>query len=122
MRHFRTLLAGLLVAGTLGACASTQTTNGDEEDAPVTQEPGIAGQDFVLEVTNPMPHAMNVIYWVGGSQTTLGAVPANGTRTFQLPNRGDDSVRLTATDDAKTHTVDETLDLDPGQTIRWTIE
>lgn len=110
MRPLRTLFALLLVLGSLNACAPR-----------AAQEPATTGADFVLEIHNPMPHTMNVMYWVGGSQTTLGSVAANETKRFQLPNRGDDSVRLTATDAGQTHTVEDTLDLDQGEVVRWEI-
>lgn len=119
MRHMRNLLAVLLVLGGATACATSTAENMSE--AATAQEPGVAGADFIIEVHNPMPHTMTVIAWVGGSQTTLGSVATNETKRFNIPNRGDDSVRLTATDEGKTHTVDKTLDLDKAEVIRWDI-
>ncbi|HSJ15648.1 MAG TPA: hypothetical protein VK939_14590 [Longimicrobiales bacterium] len=119
MRYIRAPFMALLVIAALGACA-TRTAE-ELSEAATAQEPGIAGADFVIEIHNPMPHTMNVMYWVAGSQTTLGSVAANETKRFQVPNRGDDSVRLTATDDAQTHTVEKSLDLGKAEVVRWEI-
>lgn len=120
MRHIRVFFATLLLIGGLGACA-THTAEEVAAEAAVAQEPGIAGADFVIEIFNPMPHTMTVMYWAAGSQTTLGTLAANETKRFQVPNRGDDSVRLTATDEARTHTVEKSLDLDKAEVVRWEI-
>ena len=111
MRTLRALLVALLTISALDACATRPT-----------QEPPIAGADFILEIHNPMPHAMNVMYHVGGSQTTLGSLAPNETKRWTVPNRGDDSFLVSATAADGSHKVEKTIDLDKGEVIRWVIE
>lgn len=86
-----------------------------------TQEPEVQGPDFILEIHNPMPHAMNVRFSLGGSLTTLGTINANETRRWSIPNRGGDTIRLVASDEGNTHTADTSLDLEGGAVRRWEI-
>jgi hypothetical protein len=88
----------------------------------VTPDTPAQGQDFTVEVVNSMPHAMNVSYELGTETAVLGSVDANQTRRFTIPNRGADAVRLVATDQGKTHRVDNTLELDSGDVTRWEIK
>lgn len=103
-----------------GAGATTATAelpSGPE----ATAHTRMAGQAAEIVITNPMPHPMNVMAdWGQGSQT-LGSVLPNETKNFELTAPADAQVRLTATDEANTHSPSGTVTLDPANPATWTI-
>ena len=105
-------LAALAMILTLGACTRAQR----EQQQPIT------GAEFILEVHNPQPRAMNVSFTVAGATTALGTVAANETRRWAIPNQGNDNFRLIATDEGRTQTITKTLDLNKGEVVRWEIK
>jgi hypothetical protein len=95
----------------LSACTRAQL----EQQRPVTNV------EFVLEIFNPQPRAMNVTFSLGGATTSLGTVAANETRRWAIPNQGGDEISLVANDSTTRQTIRKTLDLDKGQVVRWEI-
>ncbi len=104
-------LSSLLTLLALGACTRAQL----EQQRPVTNV------EFILEIFNPQPRSMNVSFTIGGATTTLGAVKANETRRWAIPNHGGDEIGLIASDSTSRQTIRKTLDLDKGQVVRWEI-
>ncbi len=115
-------LLALPIALLLG-CAAER--GGDE----MAQEDGMsmemAGVEFVIEVTNPMPHEM-VVYVVYAEAETrlvqLGTVPANETAslTFTASVAMVD-LELEASDAGMSHSVTGTVQLMEGEPATWTI-
>jgi hypothetical protein len=104
-------LSYVAVVLVLAACTRAQI----EQQRPTT------GAEFILEIFNPQPRSMNVSFTLGGATTTLGAVKANETRRWAIPNQGGDEIRLVANDSTRAQTITKTLDLDKGQVVRWEI-
>ena len=67
--------------------------------------------NYAIEVTNPMPHAMNVSLNLGTGITALGAVEPNQTRRFEIRNPGTNDIELVATAGAGGHTVRKKVEL-----------
>lgn len=67
--------------------------------------------NYVIEVTNHMPHAMNVSLNLGTGLTALGAVEPHQTRRFDVRNPGTNDVELIAADQGKTHEVRKKVEL-----------
>lgn len=88
----------------LGACARS---------VAVESEPGPA---YTLAVVNPMPHDMIVSYTDGTGTRLLGTVPANGREQFLVTGAATPSIRVLATDEEETHTVDRAVTLRAGGT------
>ncbi len=89
--------------------------------AQLEQQRATTGAEFILEIFNPQPRAMNVMFTMGGATTTLGRVAASETRRWAIPNQGGDEIRLVANDSTSRQTITKTLDLDKGKVVRWEI-
>ncbi len=78
---------------------------------------------YTLVVTNPMPHAMNVVATMpDGSRIQLGTVAASGEGSYTVTGSAGESVTVTATDDANTHSPSGSITLPEGNTtVSWTI-
>lgn len=79
----------------------------------VESEPGPA---YTLVVVNPMPHDMIVSYTDGTGTSLLGTVPANGRDEFIITGAATPNIRVLATDEEETHTVDRMVTLRAGGT------
>ena len=77
----------------------------------IESEPGPV---YLVEVENPMSHAMDV--WVddGVETTDLGRVEARSTREFVIAAPASSSVQIVARDDGRTHTVTRRVQLTSG--------
>jgi hypothetical protein len=104
-------LTAALILLSLAACTRAQRE----------QQRSVTGAEFILEIYNPQPRAMNVMFTMGGATTTLGTVRANETRRWAIPNQGGDEIRLVANDSTAKQTITKNLDLDKGQVVRWEI-
>lgn len=120
-------LIAVLAAG-LTACTQE---GAEEETAPadttaaVEAHPDVAHEmTYTLVVTNPMPHAMNVTATMAdGNQVQLGTVAASGEGSFSVTGTSGESVTVTATDDANTHSPTGNVTLPESETmVRWTVE
>lgn len=114
---------------TLGVFACQQAAEEGEETTPAeTMETEAAPEPTVvsysLVVSNPMPHAMNVTATLAdGSQVQLGTVPASGEGTFTVSGTPGETVTVTATDEAATHSPSGSLTLPAGETtVTWTVQ
>lgn len=97
-------------------------TEGTQASPEATAHTRMASQAAEIVITNPMPHPMNVMAdWGQGSQN-LGSVQPNETRNFEITAPADAQVRLTATDEAQTHSPSGTVTLDPDNPATWTIQ
>lgn len=97
----------------------------DAIDEPVSTgiEPG-ESSTYDVAITNPMPHAMVVtVAYTGGGETELGTVAAGGEQSFTVAASAGETVTLTATDEAGTHSPSTSMALPEGQAeAAWTIE
>ena len=77
----------------------------------IESEPGPV---YLVDVENPMSHAMDV--WVddGVETTDLGRVEARSTREFVIAAPASSSVEIVARDDGRTHTVTRRVQLGSG--------
>ena len=116
---------------TLGLFACQQAAEEGEETTPaetaeteVAPAPEPAVVSYTLVVANPMPHAMNVTATLAdGSQVQLGTVPASGEGTFTVSGAAGETVVVTATDEAATHSPSGSLTLPAGETtVTWTVQ
>lgn len=125
MRTFQAnFLSALLV---IGLVACQQADEGDEAapaDTVAAEPEAPAEVGYTLVVTNPMPHAMNVTAVLpDGSQVQLGTVPASGEGSFSVNGVPGESVTVTATDEANTHSPTGAVTLPDGETmVAWTVE
>lgn len=132
MRTFRSLLlltaalaVGLAACQREGEEVGTEEELGPESEAVTTETaPADERVSYQVVVTNPMPHAMNVVVTLpDGSQDQLGTVPASGESTFTVLSAPGSSVTLVASDDANTHSPSGTVSLPSGETtVRWTVQ
>jgi hypothetical protein len=79
--------------------------------------PAVIGTDanYVIEVTNPMPHSMNVSLDMGaGQMAALGEVAAGQTKQFQVRNPSSNDVIIKAVDQSQSHTVEKHVELERG--------
>ena len=79
--------------------------------------PATIGSDanYVIEVTNPMPHSMNVSLDMGaGQMSALGEVAPGQTKQFQVRNPSSNDVIIKAIDQANSHTVEKHVELARG--------
>ncbi|MGQ0814319.1 MAG: hypothetical protein ACT4O1_07615 [Gemmatimonadota bacterium] len=65
-----------------------------------TYQPAQVGVDnnYLIDITNSMPHAMNVSLDLGDGISALGAIPAGVTRRFELRDHANNKVELIAVD------------------------
>lgn len=129
MRTSRLALSWLAILA-VGVVACSQ--EGEQEAAPADTTAAMEAAHpeeahemaYTLLVTNPMPHAMNVTATMAdGSQIQLGTVPASGEGSFSVTGTTGESVTVTATDDANTHSPSGAVTLPQDETtVRWTVE
>jgi hypothetical protein len=74
----------------------------------VETDPGPA---YTVEVHNPMTHPMIVHYEDARGRHLLGTVSAESRGRFVISNPADIHVRIIATDEARTHTVQQEVTL-----------
>jgi hypothetical protein len=79
----------------------------------VQSEPGPA---YALQVNNPMPHPMIVWYDDGTGSHLLGTVSAGTQGRFVITRPARQDITVTATDEARTHTISRAVTLQPGVT------
>lgn len=91
----------------------------DEPDDTMMGSGGTAAGAQVA-VTNPMPHAMNVMADWGQGEEPLGTVEPNQTETFDIPAEPGTEITLSAMDEAETHNPTGTITAEEGAT--WTIQ
>jgi hypothetical protein len=91
------------------------------EEAPAPEPVAVA---YTLVVTNPMPHAMSVTATLpDGSQVQLGTVPASSEGSFTVSGMAGETVTVTASDEAATHSPSGSLTLPAGETtVSWTVQ
>lgn len=141
-KRFHNLVAVFAVLGlfSLAACQPTEdaatmdtdtsTAPGEEpsmvmDDGAMSDDTAMAGDAAAMAqvaVTNPMPHAMNVKADWGQGEQMLGAVQPNETKTFDIAATPGTEVKMTATDDANTHSPSGSLMLSEGSPAAWTIQ
>ena len=82
----RNLLLSFLVVFSLAACSNNP--------------PAQVGVDnnYLIDITNPMPHAMSVSLDVGDGVSALGQIAAGETRRFELRDHANNKVELIAAD------------------------
>lgn len=117
---------------TIGLVACQQGAGEGEEAAPAdtmaaeeTAEPAPPAEaSYTLLVSNPMPHAMNVTATLSdGSQVQLGTVPASAEGSFTVTGMAGETVTVTATDEAATHSPTGSVTLPAGETtVSWTVQ
>ena len=100
------VFTALLIAG----CAARVPESGGPE------------RTYYLEVTNSVPHAMNVSIDMGKGIQALGAVEANQTRRFQIDNPGTDEIEVIAADQENKVQLRKPVDLDRDQVVRITLK
>jgi len=87
--------------------------------------PAVIGADanYVIEVTNPMPHAMNVSLDMGaGQMAALGEVAPGETKQFQVRNPSSNDVIIKAIDQSRSHEVERHLELERGTVAKVTLK
>ena len=87
--------------------------------------PAAIGTDanYVIEVTNPMPHAMNVSLDMGaGQMAALGEVPAGQTKQFRISNPSTNDVIIKAIDQSNSHTVERRVELARGTVAKVSLK
>lgn len=75
------------------------------------------GEQYAVNVTNPMPHAMIVSFDDGAGMRLLGTVGAGRTERFIIAGSAAQTVSIVAHDEAETHTVRKTVVLQAGGTV-----
>lgn len=110
-KHYRisTALATTLIVILLSACA---------RGVAVQSEPGPA---YALQVNNPMPHPMIVWYDDGTGSHLLGTVSAGSQGRFVVTRPARQELTITATNEARTHTVTRTVTLQMGAVAEVTL-
>lgn len=94
---------------------------GDEVSQEGEMGMEMAGVEFAIEVTNPMPHDMVVYAEAGTRVLELGTVPANGSASLTFTASEAMELELRARDTGMTHSVSGTVQLTEGQAAAWTI-
>jgi hypothetical protein len=75
--------------------------------------------NYVVEVSNPMPHPMNVSLDLGaGEMSALGEVPAGGTRRFEVEDPSTNDIILIATDQSLSMEIRKQVELERGTVSR----
>ena len=78
--------------------------------------------NYVIEVTNPAPHAMNLSLNLGANQmSALGAVNGGETKRFEIRDPSTNDIELVATDGSGSHTVTKKVELKRGTVARVTL-
>jgi hypothetical protein len=113
-------LATLPVVLTLAACQGEPRPQ-EEAPPPPGEQQEVAQAAYAIEVVNPMPHAMIVTSDYGMGAVELGVVEPMGTATFSVTAPAGTVVKLTAADEAKSHTVQGEVTLVSEMTPSWTI-
>ena len=112
-------LLTLPIALLLG-CAAER--GGDETSQEGAMSMEMAGVEFAIEVTNPMPHEMVVYADTGTRVVQLGTVSANGTASLSFTaSAALVDLELRASDAAMSHSVSGTVQLMEGEPATWTI-
>ena len=86
--------------------------------------PATIGTDanYVIEVTNPMPHAMNISLDLGaGQMAALGEVKAGETKPFEINNPSSNDIILKAIDQTRSHEVQKHIELKRGTVSKVTL-
>jgi hypothetical protein len=91
----------------LAACARSAAIN---EDA-----------SYTIEITNPLPHAMNVAVNTGGGLDVLGLIDAGQTRQFQIRNPLSNDVTIIATGGPEPTEIRKNVELRRAQTVQITL-
>lgn len=79
--------------------------------------------NYIVEVSNPMPHPMNVSLDLGaGQMSALGEVPAGATRRFEIEDPATNDIVLIATDQGRSHEVRKHVELERGTVSRVILE
>lgn len=102
MTRYKTAVVLLLVA--LVACGRS---------AAIESEPGPV---YVIDVENPMSHAMDIWYDDGVETTELGRVEPRSRREFVIAAPASANIEIIARDDGRTHTITRRADLSSGGT------
>jgi hypothetical protein len=93
--------------------------------APVTHDlttaRGKVQHDTVtIDITNNMPHPMELSYGPDSARVALGRVDGSGERTVTLPNTPGDSVTLWAMNDEPPHKLSHTFPTHAKTMLSWT--
>ena len=90
--------------------------------APAAPAPDPSAEQRTIHVENGTPATLRVSALVGGSETVLGRVPADGEATLPLSIPAGSGLRLVARPSAaltnRAH-VSEPIDIMPGQRVTW---
>jgi hypothetical protein len=76
---------------------------------------------YAVEVTNTMPHSMNIAWSDGGEEKTLGSVGSGRAERFIVAGAKSSQITLTARDANRTHSRTIPVDLVAGTTQRVTV-
>ena len=88
------------------------------------RHPAQVGVDanYVVEVTNPAPHAMAVSLNLGANQmSALGSVEAGQTKRFEIRDPSTNDIELIATDGTGSHRLTKKVELKRGAVARVTL-
>ena len=110
------VIAGTLLLAT-AACAANRAPGDAAEDARLALD----GRQ-TIHVENGMPETLRVSALVGGSETALGRVPADGEVTLALRVPVAGKLRLVARPSTAISNgahVSEPIDIMPGQRVTW---
>ncbi len=78
--------------------------------------------NYVIEVTNPSPHAMAVSLNLGANQmSALGSVEAGQTKRFEIRDPSTNDIELVATDGTGSHRITKSVELKRGTVARVTL-
>ena len=108
-KHCTRLFVMLFALAAVSACAS---------------RPAAIGVDasYVVEVTNPLNHAMSVSMNLGANQmSALGSVAAGATQRFEIRDPSTNDIELIATDGSGSHTIRKSVELKRGVVARVTL-
>jgi hypothetical protein len=87
----------------------------------LTTAPGKVQHDtLTIDITNNMPHPMELSYGPDSARVALGRVDGGGERTVTLRNTPCDSVTLWAINDEPPHKLSHTFSTHAKATLSWT--
>jgi hypothetical protein len=89
-----------------------------------SRQPAQTGVDanYVVEISNSMPHAMAVSLNLGANQmSALGSVDAGQTKRFEIKDPATNDVELLAVDGSGSHRVTKRVELKRGMVARVTL-
>ncbi len=113
-------LFALPIALLLGCSAESGGDEMAQEEGGMSME--MAGVEFAIEVTNPMPHEMVVYAEAGTRVVQLGTVPANETASLTFTaSAAMVDLELRASDAGMSHFETGTVQLMEGEPATWTI-